>query len=709
MTIMATKFTPEVLLSAPRRSTAVPNANGTLALFTVTEYSFESHSRSYKIKVLDIKTGQSTVLSEDAACSEPTWLTDSEYVFVRSCSDDSGKTTLCVANATDPSTGSRDIATFDGSVGNIKVKDVGDGTIAFACTAPTTPKGKLHNPANDKKQYSSARVYSSLFVRHWDAYVSKNANSVWYGAIVKDKDSGSYKLESGLVNALAGTKFECPVPSFGGAEDYDISVSGIVFVSKDPQVNPALYTKTDLYYVPLRTWTEEQPPLPSVVKTGALRGYSNWPVFSHCGKKVAFRRMASDQYESDKPRLLLIPDVDDLSNVQEFYKTEDGRGGWDQRPDTIAWSRDDSRLYVTAEKEGRTLVYEIPATPLDAKMEPPRPLTKDSTVSSFFHLGGGDDERLFINSSSLVDSSSYSVLDVKSKELSLVTSSTKGGKTFGLSRSQVDDFWFPGAGGDYKCHALVVKPSDFDAGKKYPLAFFIHGGPQGAWLDSWSTRWNPAIFAEQGYVVVAPNPTGSTGYGQDLTDAIATQWGGRPYNDLVNCFEHIADNLPYVDTNNAVALGASYGGYMINWIQGHPLGRKFKALVCHDGIFTTMADWATEELFFTMHDMGGNIWDSRELYSKWDPSAHVGEWATPQLVIHSELDYRLPVSEGLAAFNALQTRGVPSRLLTFPDENHWVLKPENSLVWHKEVLGWINKYTGLDTTGLVDETEDLEI
>lgn len=485
-------------------------------------------------------------------------------MFVRSCSDDSGKTTLCVANATDPSAGSRDIATFDGSVGNIKVKDVGDGTIAFACTAPTTPKGKLHNPANDKKQYSSARVYSSLFVRHWDAYVSKNANSVWYGAIVKDKDSGSYKLESGLVNALAGTKFECPVPSFGGAEDYDISVSGIVFVSKDPQVNPALYTKTDLYYVPLRTWAEEQPPLPSVVKTGALRGYSNWPVFSHCGKKIAFRRMASDQYESDKPRLLLIPDVDDLSNVQEFYKTEDGRGGWDQRPDTIAWSRDDSRLYVTAEKEGRTLVYEIPATPLDAKMEPPRPLTKDSTVSSFFHLGGGDDERLFINSSSLVDSSSYSVLDVKSKELSLVTSSTKGGKTFGLSRSQVDNFWFPGAGGDYKCHALVVKPSDFDAGKKYPLAFFIHGGPQGAWLDSWSTRWNPAIFAEQGYVVVAPNPTGSTGYGQDLTDAIATQWGGRPYNDLVNCFEHIADNLPYVDTNNAVALGASYGGYMIS-------------------------------------------------------------------------------------------------------------------------------------------------
>lgn len=242
------------------------------------------------------------------------------------------------------------------------------------------------------------------------------------------------------------------------------------------------------------------------------------------------------------------------------------------------------------------------------------------------------------------------------------------------------------------------------------------------------------MFAEQGYVVVMPNPTGSTGYGQAFTDGIATEWGGRPYNDLVNCFEYIEGNLPYVDTQNAVALGASYGGYMISkltkrktktttaqvpfnlvrlvitglykytsinplligtcgpikepekgtgpwianphvqpktdWIQGQPLGRRFKALVCHDGIFSTMSDWATEELFFVIHDMGGMLWERRDLYEKWDPAAHTGDWATPQLIVHSELDYRLPISEGLAAFNVLQARGVASRLVVFPDENH---------------------------------------
>ncbi|CRK40789.1 hypothetical protein BN1708_016832, partial [Verticillium longisporum] len=180
------------------------------------------------------------------------------------------------------------------------------------------------------------------------------------------------------------------------------------------------------------------------------------------------------------------------------------------------------------------------------------------------------------------ESSLFSVLDPSSKKLDYVSSSSKHGKTFGLSEKQLENFWFKGAEG-YDVQALVVKPSDFDEKKKYPLAFLIHGGPQGAWNDNWSTRWNPAIFAEQGYIAVMPNPVGSTGYGQNHTDAIQSQWGGLPYVDLVKCFEHIEKKLDYVDIDRAVALGASYGGYMINWIQGNELGRKFKALVCHDG------------------------------------------------------------------------------------------------------------------------------
>ncbi|KAI1382212.1 dipeptidyl peptidase [Hypoxylon crocopeplum] len=702
MTVTATKFTPEVLLSAPRRSAAVPNSTGTLALFTVSQYSFESHSKSYAIKVLDINTRQSTQLLDDSAYTEPTWVSETEFIFLKS---GDSTTSLMAADATKPDSDPYEISSFNAPISNIKAKDIGNGTVAFTCTAATTSLGKMYNAADDTKPQSTAKVYTSLFVRHWDSYVSKNKQGLFFGALKKEEDDGTFKLQDpGLVNALAGSRLECPVPPFGDASDYDIGPAGLVFVSKDPDLNPALWTKTDLYYVPLQTFTEAEPPLPQAVKTGELQGYTGTPVFSHGGTRVAFKRMRSRRYESDKWRLMLLPDVADLSNVQEFYKTSDGAGAWDLRPEAIVWSNDDAELYVTAEKDARQRIFKLPSNPLDAR-DLPQPLTREGAVGDFYTLS---DDRLFFTSTSLVDNSSYSIVDPASKEVGLVSSSSKEGKSFGLTRRQLDEFWFDGAG-DYKCHALVMKPSDFDPAKKYPLAFLIHGGPQGAWGDSWSTRWNPAVFAEQGYVAVMPNPTGSTGYGQALTDGIATDWGGRPYNDLVNCFEYIADNLPYVDTTNAVALGASYGGYMINWIQGHPLGRKFKALVCHDGIFSTMSNWSTEELFFPMHDMGGTLWENRDGYARWDPAAFVGEWATPQLVVHSELDYRLPISEGLAAFNALQTRGVPSRFLMFPDENHWVLKPENSLVWHKEVLGWINKWTGLDTTGLSGDTENLSL
>ncbi|KAH9908925.1 prolyl oligopeptidase [Xylariomycetidae sp. FL2044] len=774
MTITANKFTPEVLLSAPRRSAAVPNSSGTLALFTVTQYSFESHSRSYAIKVLDLSSGQSTELYDNPAYTEPVWISDREFALIKN--DDWDTTSLMVADATKPGSRPYQVGSFRGTISNLKAKVIdGKGTVAIACTALTTADGKMYCAADDqekKSSHSSARVYSSLFVRHWDHYVTKHRSAVFYGALKKEGGShnqhryrlqGSESGSSGLTNALAGTRLECPVPTFGGASDFDIGPRGLVFLSKDPDLNPALWTKTDLYYVPLSSFAEEQTPAaPQIVRTGRLQGYTGNPVFSHDGNRVAFKRMRHRQYESDKWRLLLLPDVGDLSNVQEFYglgeedgENGDNEGGWDLRPETIVWSADDSELFVTAEKEARQVLFRLPSTPLEAR-DLPVQMTWGGTIGDFFNLAttnkgsSGDDDgveeeeeeeedkskMLLLTSSSLIDNSSYSVLDTSAApgtKPRLISSSSREGRTFGLSSDQVSEFWFPAGGRSssssssstttittapttYKAHALVMKPSTFDPSsnkKKYPLAFLIHGGPQGAWADSWSTRWNAAVFAEQGYVVVMPNPTGSTGYGQAFIDAIAGDWGGRPYEDLVDCFDYVRENMgDYVDTGNAVALGASYGGYMINWIQGHPLGRSFRALVCHDGIFSTLADWSTEELFFVLHDMRGAPWDPgarSETYARWDPAARVGHWATPQLVVHSELDYRLPVSEGLAAFNALQTRGVESRFLTFPDENHWVLKPENSLVWHKEVLGWINKYTGLDAKQLAEDLGDLRI
>ncbi|KAK1830298.1 Alpha/Beta hydrolase protein [Podospora conica] len=689
MTLKATKFTPEVLLSAPRRSPAVPSPNGKKALFTVSTYSFETHKSTAQFRLLDIESGQSSVLYEDNRISEPVWLDDDEFLFLRST--DGGATAIIADSISSPGDSFLyEVAVIDASVSNLQVKKLADGSVALACSALATPEGKLFNPETEEKPLSSAMVYTSLFVRHWDKWLTENRSAIWYGAL--EKKDGKYSL-SGLTNALAGTKLSSPVGPFGGAGDFDISESGLVFVSKDPELNPALYTKTNLYYVPLKRFTETEPPTPTLIETPGLEGYTSSPVFSHCGKKVAFGRMRDKQYESDKPQLLLLPDINDVTKVERFYETKDGLGSWDFRPETIVWSADDSTLFVTAEDCGRNAVWSLPSSPAKATEHPVQVKTVVGSVSDF-RLLGDDAAKLFVTSSSLIDNSCYSVTDPENNTTAVISSNSKQGKTFGLSRSSCDDIWFKGAG-DYNVHALVVRPSNFDKNKKYPLCFLIHGGPQGAWIDGWSTRWNPAIFAEQGYVVVAPNPTGSTGYGMALQNGITGEWGGRPYNDLVACFDYIGKHMPYVDTSRAVALGASYGGYMINWIQGHPLGRKFKALVCHDGCFSVPAQWDTDELFFPIHDFEGTLAGHREGYERWDPARFVDEWATPELVIHSELDYRLPVTEGLSAFNVLQARGVPSKLLVFPDENHWVLKPENSLVWHREVLGFINEYAGV--------------
>lgn len=718
MTLTATKFTPEVLLSAPRRSPAQPNPTGTKALFTVSTYSFETHKKTSQIRVLDIKSGDSTLLYENSAYNEPVWITDSEFLFLKSA--ERGSTTLMLADASKPGSDPTQVRTFKGTLSNLRVAPLPeDGAFALACSAPATPSGEMANPENERTSRSSARAYDSLFVRHWDAWVGPERNALWYGRLQRAakrsssaggaaKEGGEFRLTSsgssqGLTNALAGTDLVSPVPPFGGTGDFDVGPRGLVFVARDPSCRPAAsYTKSDLYLVPLERFDEAPAPRPRRVETPGLEGYSGSPRFSHCGRKVAFTRMRSRQYESDKTRLVVVEDVATAGRLigKEVHASEDGEGAWDAKPDAVLWGRDDKELFVTAEEEGRSKVLRVGLEEA-AKGELPRALTKEGSISSIAVLDdvgaeGTGSGKLFLSGSSLVDSSFYSILDPEAAKLEVVSSASRNGKTFGLSRAQFDEIWSPGAGGDYDVHSLVLKPSHFDEKKKYPLAFFIHGGPQGEWMDSWSTRWNPAIFAEQGYVVVCPNPTGSSGYGMELQNNITGEWGGRPYNDLVNCFEWIGDNMPYVDTKNAVALGASYGGYMINWIQGHPLGRKFKALVCHDGVFSTLSQWTSEELFFPIHDFGGTLWENREGYEKWDPARFLSEWATPQLVIHSELDYRLPVTEGLAAFNVLQARGVPSRLLVFPDENHWVLKPENSLVWHKEVLGWINRYTGLD-------------
>ena len=259
-----------------------------------------------------------------------------------------------------------------------------------------------------------------------------------------------------------------------------------------------------------------------------------------------------------------------------------------------------------------------------------------------------------------------------------------------VAMSPLESFWFPGADGD-KVQGFLVKPPNFDPNKKYPVKFLIHGGPQGAWGDDWSYRWNPELFAANGYVVVMINFHGSTGYGQKFIDAINGDWGGAPFEDLMKGLDYAEQHYSFIDKDRECALGASYGGYMANWILGHT--NRFKCIVSHDGTFNTTAAWGTtEELWFPEWELRGTPYTNRAMYDKWSPHLSATNFKTPTLVVHSQLDYRLDVSEGFQLFTTLQRMGVPSKMLYFPDEGHWVLKPQNSQLWWKTVNDWVDEW-----------------
>jgi dipeptidyl aminopeptidase/acylaminoacyl peptidase len=681
-----------VLLQAPRRSPAFPSDDGKLALFTQSTYSFSNHSKTNEIYVLDIASGQATLLTKDPKASEPKWLSEHDLVWLKET--ENGNTSFVVSNALEPEK-HYTAGTVPGPVSNLKLHVTQSGMVAIAVSGQANPDGNLHNPKDVPKSHTSAKVYKSLFVRHWDHYVTAQRNAIFTAILQKSQPhvterKGRYNL-LGFKNAIRGTGLESPIPPFGGTDHFDISSKGIVLVAKDPDVNPATHTKCNVYFVPKEDLMDMGVPEARKLEVPGLDGAASCPVFSPDGESIACLKMAKDGYESDKNRIVMFHQFSAKSvQVQELLSTSDGHGAWDRSPSAIMFSNDGKSLLIQAEEIGKGCLFQLD---LAARL-PPRKLTSSGYILDVVPLAKNT-EKLLVSSNSLIDNSIYQIIDpTGGSEPITVSSNTKQGSLFGLSPSQVSSIWWKGAN-DHDVHAWMMKPSFFNPDKKYPLAYLIHGGPQGAWNDQWSTRWNPAVFAEQGYIVICPNPTGSTGYGQAFTDAIRNQWGGLPYEDLVHGFSYIEKELDFVDTNKAVALGASYGGYMMNWIQGHPLGRKFKALVCHDGVFSMTAQLASDEQYFPRHDLGGPLWENQENYDRWDPSRFTKEWNTPMLVVHNELDYRLTIAEGLAMFNVLQMRGVESLFLSFPDENHWVLKHENSLVWHLVVINWINRFVGL--------------
>ncbi|PYH96045.1 dipeptidyl peptidase V [Aspergillus ellipticus CBS 707.79] len=687
-------LTPDQLISAPRRSEVIPNPWGDTGLFSTSQYSFDTHSSSTWWSLIDLKSGDIKTLTNDSHVSEVIWLGSdaSTLLYINSTNAQiPGAVELWISDTSNFANGYK-AASLPATLLGIKSVVTDSGDVRYILRGKSHPNGTVYNDKLVETLPSTARIYDSIFPRHWDTWLTPVSHAVFSGTLQsapaedgKAQFSGDGALTN-LVNPVKGA--ESPFPPFGGNSDYDLSPDGkwVVFKSKAPQLPIANNTASYIYLVPhdgsAKAFAFNGPD--SAATPAGIEGDSSNPVFSPNSDKVAYFQMADREYESDR-RTLYVYTIGSNETIPGLARD------WDRSPDTVKWV-DSDNLVVTSEDLARARLFSIPLTAgNDFK---PTNLTDGGSVTAHYVL---PDSTILVTGSAIwTNWNVYTTSSNNSAIKTLASANEIDPELSGLSPADIDEFYYEGNW--TTLHSWIIYPEGFDKTKTYPMVLYIHGGPQGAWTDSWSTRWNPKVFADQGYVVIAPNPTGSTGFGQELTDAIQNNWGGAPYDDLVKAWQYVHDNLDFVDTDHSVAAGASYGAFMITWIQGSEFGRKFKALVSHDGAFVADDMIATDELWFIEHDFNGTFWTTRDNYHNWDPSGpeRVLQFSTPHLVIHSDKDYRIPVSEGIALFNVLQERGVPSRFLNFPDEDHWVLNQENSLVWHQQVLGWLNRYSGVE-------------
>jgi len=539
------------------------------------------------------------------------------------------------------------------------------GWVAFSAqvypSGPDTLARTAERLKAESKKRASGRVYDQLFVRHWDRWANGRRRHLF----VQPVGGGP------AVDVMSEMIADAPSRPFGGREQFTFSADGqqLIFTARDAGREEAWSTDLDLFAVPIDASAS---PRNLTTENDAT---DTDPSFSADGTLLAYLAMDRAGYEADKLTVL----------VREWPDGETRRltDAWDRSADSIAWSADGRTLYVIAEDTGQRGLFAI-----DVATGAVSAVVTNGSVSSMKVSG----DRIFYSLDSLDGPADLYVLEEGRHRR---VTRLNAGAMRDIALGEAEQFSFAGWNGE-TVHGYVVKPADFDPARTYPVAFIIHGGPQGSSGNHWHYRWNPQVYAGAGYAVVMIDFHGSTGYGRAFTDSIRGDWGGKPLEDLQKGFAAALDRYPFLDRTRAAALGASFGGYMVNLIAG-VWNEPWRCLVSHDGnLDERFAYFATEELWFPEWEHGGTPWENPAGYATHNPADHIGDFRVPTLVIHGALDYRVSEVEGLAMFTALQRRGVPSRFLHFPDENHWVLKPENSVLWHDTVLEWLDRWTAAD-------------
>ena len=526
------------------------------------------------------------------------------------------------------------------------------------------------NKAEDDKAENSkvkAHVTERLLFKHWVEWRDRKRAHVFVVA-----------SNGGTARQLTQGDFDAPPYGASTGVDYGFSPDGTsVFFLRNPDKVEAISTNSDIYILPLAGG-------PARNITEKMHGYDAAPVYTPDGKYLLFRSQERATFEADRWRIMRYnPRTGEIVELTR---------GFPLQVDEMIVSDDSKSIYFTAGERGRAPIFTVPVEP-DFRLKIATHVKK--VVGDIFasNLNLSPDGRTLIFAASSISTPTEIMrVGTDGSGLSAVTTHNQAGLASFRLRSPEDAEWKGALGTNV--HGFLLKPSNFDPARKYPLIVLIHGGPQGAWGDSWSYRWNPQIYANQGYIVFMPNQRGSTGYGQKFVDEVSADWGGKAYTDIMNGVAEVIKK-PYVDKSRIGAAGASYGGYMVDWILGHNTDPrfKFKALVSHAGVYNleSMAA-ATEELWFVNWEFKGMPWENPAMYNRWSPNKFARNFATPTLVTAGELDYRVPVDQSLQLYTTLQLKGVESKLIIFPDEGHWILKPQNSEFWYGNVIDWFKKY-----------------
>jgi len=648
-------FTVEEMLKLKRVSDPQLSPDGMRVAFVLTDVSLDGNSRRNEVHVVSLTGADSGRTFEG---TRPRWSPDGKYLAYDGPSDIrifTIATPAPVRSLTGLATGASGITwSPDGKwiafVSSV-FPECNDNVVGDAAC----------NESLLKKQQASktkARVIDELLFRHWTSWRDGRYSHLF--VVPSDGSAPARDLTPG--------KKDVPPFSLGGPDDYAFSPDSteIAFVTKtDPM--EATSTNSDVFTLAFTA----SGAAPKQVTTA--KGKDESPQYSPDGRYLSWRTMQRAGFEADRWTIMLI----DRKSGAARALTDN----LDRPVDGWAFTADSKAVYFTAEDDGGVHGYRI-----EVAGGAPKLILKDGSVGDL--QVSADGRTLLFSRTSLTAPAEIFRAAADGTGVTPVTKfNDEALAKFALKPGE--SVTYEGAAGA-RVQAWIVKPTGFKDGQKYPLLYLVHGGPQGAWNDGWTFRWNAQVFASAGYVVFMPNPRGSTGFGQKFTDEISNDWGGKVYDDLIKGID-VAEKLPYVDAARKVAAGASYGGYMMDWFLGHT--DRFKAIVSHAGVYNLTSMYGvTEELWFPEWDLGGMPWTNPEAYAKWSPHTYAKNFKTPTLVTHGEQDFRVPIDQGLQLFTTLQRQGVPSKLLYFPDEGHWINKPQNSALWYHTFLDWMNKW-----------------